>query len=92
MNDFLLTEDRSLRIENGDFVIGNSDSQAVELLLISKQGEWKQNPEAGCNIGAAINGVIDRFLERNVRVQLESDNFKIDKLAITETGIELIGE
>ncbi|MPS74017.1 MAG: hypothetical protein E2590_12860 [Chryseobacterium sp.] len=92
MQDILLTEERGLKFLNGDFYVGNSNSQSVELLLTSKQGEWKQHPEAGCNIGAAVNGVIDRFLERNVRVQLEADGFNIEQLKIDESGITLKGD
>ena len=88
MKDLLLDEEGDLKIVNGDFFIGDAAEQSVELLLISKPGEWKEFPQVGCDIQKARNGKIDRFLERNVRVQLESDGFEIDKLNITEKGIE----
>ncbi len=91
MKDFLLDENGDLKIVNGDFVIGDAEEQTVERILISKPGEWKEYPQVGCDIQKAFNGVIDRFLERNVRVQLESDGFEIEKLNITEGGIELKG-
>lgn len=91
MKDLLLDENGDLKIVNGDFVIGDASEQSVEQLLISKPGEWKEFPQVGCNIQKSRNGKIDRFLERNIRVQLESDGFKVGKLNVTEQGIELKG-
>lgn len=91
MKDIAL-KDFDIEFNNGDFDVGNAQNQSVEMLLISEQGEWKEYPEAGCGIASAKNGVIDRFLDRRIRVQLEADNFEIGKLEITEKGIELNGE
>lgn len=91
MKDFIL-ETYDLNISEGDFVIGESDSQTVELVLISKQGEWKQYPETGCDITKAQNGSINVLLDRNIRVQMEADGFNIEKLKIVEKGIEINGK
>lgn len=92
MKDFILDQNSDLAIINGDFVVSDSQEQSVELLLISKPGEWKEFPQVGCDIQNALNGTISRFLERNVRVQLEADGFTIEKLEITKKGIELKGD
>lgn len=92
MNDLLLTQDYDLEIKNGDFVIGDSQEQSVELLLMSNQGEFKLNPEAGCNILSAKNGTIGRLLDREIRVQLEADGFQLENLKITENGIDVSGK
>ncbi|GAA4156580.1 hypothetical protein GCM10022217_15730 [Chryseobacterium ginsenosidimutans] len=92
MEDLLLTEDYDLQIKNGDFVIGDSQEQSVELLLLAKPGEFKKNPEAGCDILSAKNGVIDRFLDREIRVQLDADGFQLENLSITEKGIDISGK
>lgn len=92
MKDILLDEQYDLIFTKGDITLEDSQNQSVELLLYSKQGEFKEYPEAGCNLGKANHGAIDRFLERNIRVQLEADNFKIETLNITEKGIDLKGE
>lgn len=91
MTDFTL-QDYDLETENGDFKISDSQSQNVELILYSKQGEWKQNPAVGCDILKAKNGVIDRFLDREIRVQLDADRFQLERLSITEKGMEINGE
>ena len=90
--DDLLLNDFDLEFENGDLVIGNSKDQSVQMLLLSAQGEWKEHPEAGADIRRAQNGVIDQFLERNIRVQLEADNFNLDKLTIDENGFQITGD
>ena len=92
MNDILLNNDFDLDFENGDLKIGNSKNQSIEMLLLSAQGEWKEHPEAGADIKRAKNGVIDQFLERNIRVQLEADNFNLDKLTISENGFQITGD
>ncbi|PIF44928.1 hypothetical protein CLU96_1927 [Chryseobacterium sp. 52] len=92
MKDLLLTEDYDLQIKNGDFVIGDSQEQSVELLLLSKQGEFKNNPEAGCDILSAKNGIIERFLDREIRVQLDADGFQLDNMSLTEKGIDISGK
>ena len=92
MMDDLLLNDFDLEFENGDLVIGNSKDQSVQMLLLSAQGEWKEHPEAGADIKRAKNGVIDQFLERNIRVQLEADNFNLDKLTISENGFQITGD
>lgn len=92
MTDLLLTQDYDLEIKNGDFVIGDSQEQSVELLLMSNQGEFKLNPEAGCNILSAKNGTIGRLLDREIRVQLEADGFQLENLKITENGIDVSGK
>ena len=82
MKDILIRDFQLQISENGDFEIGTAENQ----------GEWKEYPEAGCDIVAAKNGTIDRFLDRRVRVQLEADNFKIETLKITEKGLQLNGQ
>lgn len=91
MKDIVL-KDFDIEFNNGDFDIGDAQNQSIEMLLLSEQGEWKEHPEAGCGIASAKNGVIDRFLDRRIRVQLEADNFEIGKLEITEKGMQLNGE
>lgn len=92
MIDILLNSDFDLDFENGDLKISNSKNQAIEMLLLSAQGEWKEHPEAGADIKRAQNGVIDQFLERTIRVQLEADNFNLDKLIIFENGFQISGD
>ena len=69
MTDLLLDADFDLKITNGDFDIGESTDQNVELLFISTPGDLKEHLETGIAIARASNGNIDRFLDRTIRVQ-----------------------
>ena len=91
MRDLMLNVNHDLNIINGDFLIGESTNQNVELLFISTPGEWKEHIETGVAIARSDNGSIDRFLERTIRVQMEADGYKITKLSINEKGISIDG-
>ncbi len=87
MKDILLNQDSNLLIEQGDWQVGNSHHQHIELLLTSLPGQWKENPEAGVGLPLSQNGLVDGFLKRTIAVQLQADGFKLDHLQITEKGI-----
>jgi len=90
MRDIKLEND-DLKIIAGDFVIGDSTDQNVELIFRLTPGELKEHLETGVSIDRSINGSIDRFLDRTIRVQMESDGFNISTLEIKETGISIDG-
>lgn len=92
MKDILTTTDYDLEIIGGDFALGESTAQHLEMLLLSKQGEWKESPLTGCNIQQAKNGTITRSLDRHIRIQLEADGFTADTLQLTEKGINVKGK
>lgn len=92
MQDIKLTENYDLKIQNGDFVMGNASNQHIKLLLLSFQGEWKSSPLIGCNIKNAINGVIDRMLDRHIRIQLEADGFDLEEMNLSPKGIQIKGQ
>ncbi|SNA83426.1 conserved hypothetical protein [Flavobacterium psychrophilum] len=45
--DILLDTNFDLLIENGDFVIGDSDQQHVNCVFLAHQGEYKEFPKIG---------------------------------------------
>jgi len=90
MKDILIKDD-DLLIFKGDFYVDESDAQQVELILKSKQGEWKEAPQVGADISRAQNGAIDRSLYRDIRVQLEADGFSVKNLDINENGVSING-
>ncbi len=54
MKDILLGSNRDLLVVNGDFVIGDSDEQQQNMLLITKKGELKQNPDVGVGLSSFL--------------------------------------
>ncbi len=86
MNDILLDDDLDLAIENGDFVIGDSEEQHQELILIAFQGSFRASPLTGIGITRYYKasfsvGNIDK-LRQKIRLQMQYDGYKTVKTAI----------
>jgi len=83
--DFLL-KDGDLQIDNGDFVVGHSDQQHVEDLLIAHKGEYTQNPVLGIGISSYLRAPVDsrvrEKLERDIKLQIEADGANKVKVAV----------
>ena len=81
-----------LLFASGDFVIADSaQEQSLNLLFATRQGDWKRTPAVGIGYDDSYGGNIDRMMDRNIRVQLESDGFKLEKMTITEKGLTVNG-
>jgi hypothetical protein len=79
-SDFLLDAQNNLVIQNGDFVIGESDAQHIKLILFTVAGEWKQSPQVGLNMGVYVNApdkneLIWQRFRQNVQEQLRNDGY-----------------
>jgi hypothetical protein len=85
--DYLLDDDGDLKIVNGDFVIGDSDLQNINDILISEQGWWKEFPALGAGISKLLKGkVIPTLVESLIKAQLESDGFQVGRPSVTNAG------
>ncbi|MCH4824302.1 hypothetical protein ML462_14090 [Gramella lutea] len=72
--DILLDENNDLKITSGDFAIGESEMQEVEMILSTNQGEWKEHPVTGANLVTQIRTTNnDARLERMLRIQMKLD-------------------
>lgn len=89
MKDILLGSNRDLLVVDGDFVIGISDEQQQNMLLITKKGELKQNPDVGVGLtsflkdddtGSLISEVNRQFTKDGMIVR--AVRFLKDKLFI----------
>ena len=54
--DILLDDDNDLWIENGDFVIGDSEYQEIKSILQAVKNDYKMKPEIGVNLIEELNG------------------------------------
>jgi hypothetical protein len=80
-------EDNDLVIQNGDFVITDSDSQHVEDLIQAYTGHYKEFPLVGVGIDLYINsGGTQQELERSIRLQLESDGYSVNSIIVGNDG------
>jgi hypothetical protein len=79
--DILLDKDFDLLIENGDFVIGDSEAQEVGIILSISTGELKSDPLIGANLIQFIRGNASKdTIEKHVRAQLELDDKDYDEI------------
>ena len=87
--DIILNADRSFKVTNGDFTVGESDQQHIELILSTNPNDWKATPITGVAMIKNIGGNLTGFAKRNVQVQLEADGYVLQKINETENGIDV---
>lgn len=88
VKDILLDENYDLAISNGDFKVGSSDSQHIQLIVDSWIGSWKQFPLVGVGITNYKNSAGQEIaLKRNIAVQLEVDGFAKPDIKINPNNI-----
>lgn len=75
MNDVLL-KNNDLSIADGDFEVGQSDQQNIELIVESMPGEFKQFPMLGFGAVKYLKGDFDaNDFKRDLKIQFEYDNY-----------------
>lgn len=81
VKDILINED--IAFKGGDFIIGESDAQHIEHILTAKPGHFYQFPTLGVGVVDLIKGSIKRqALKQKIKVNLESDNYRINKVEV----------
>ena len=88
-NDILLDEEGDLLIQNGDFAIGDNEFFHIKTIVEAAKGWWKQYPYLGSNIIASINGEINQAKIQEIRLNLESDGFKVKKIKVEDGSINI---
>ena len=91
MKDILVNDDFEVQFANGDFAVGESSRQSVNLVVATSPGEWKLSPVTGVG-GSSLVGANDRFADRLLRLQLQADGFKLNYLKIGPGAIEIDGK
>ena len=85
----ILLEDNDLIIENGDFKIGESDQQSIELIIDSYLGHWKESPLCGVGVDLFLNSSGQQLaFKRAISVQLEADG--MINVNVTSNSSELL--
>ncbi len=82
MQDILLDENYDLSITpTGDFAVGFSDEQHIDLILESGKGDWRQNPQVGVNIRQLLaEDQTPTFLKHEIQKQLEVDGARVERI------------
>lgn len=85
VGDLILT-DFDLKIDNGDFVIGESTAQHQQCLLVAPKASFKQYPKVGVDAHHYLLDERPEDLMREIRLQLTQDGMKIEKMTRTNLG------
>jgi len=89
--DFITDSDGDITIQNGDILVGNSDSQHVEHIVIADKGHYRQHPLLGVGLLRYMNGNINPVaLEQEIQMNLESDNYIVNEIQIDPNDLAQI--
>jgi hypothetical protein len=88
--DILLDENGDLKIANGDFVIGDSNDQEIENLLVSAKGAFKEFPLVGGDIGKMLKSRSGQTAAlKEIKYQLKNDGFDDYNIKIDDQDINV---
>jgi hypothetical protein len=88
--DILFDEEGDLKIANGDFVIGDSNDQEIENLLVSAKGAFKEFPIVGGDIGKMLKSRSGQTAAlKEIKYQLTNDGFDDHNIKIDEQDINV---
>lgn len=73
-----------LLVEHGRVVIGETDSQIAEGVLVAMRGEWKEWPLIGGEVKKMLGGAADVMWRGQVKRMLEACGLEVQKVCITE--------
>ena len=89
VKDILINDD--IGFKNGDLLVGESDEQHVEHILLAKPGHFYQFPTLGVGVVNLIKSSKNpQALKQKIKVNLESDNFRVNKVEVGGEIDELI--
>ena len=81
MKDILLDNDNAIKIENGDFVVGESTWQDVGIILEMNQGELKSDPVLGASLVRKMKANASQLeINQTTRLHLARDNKNYSEL------------
>lgn len=84
--DYLLDSEFDLRIENGDFVVGESTAQHQQILLLENKGENRQFPRTNVGIVNYINDDNLGDMYQETIKQFKGDGMDVQRLEIYPDG------
>lgn len=86
--DIITDETGDLTLQNGDLLLGLSDSQHVEHIVLADKGHYRQNPLIGVGLARYLNGNINPVaLEQEIKTNLEADNYTVNRVEIDPNSV-----
>ena len=92
MNDIYYTTE--LVIENGDFVVQESENQHIEHILRANEGDYLQYPKSGAGVNIKIlNSSLNSIeLRKKIKRGLEDDGYKLTDFEVNQNGVFIAAE
>lgn len=78
--------DNDLLIQDGDFVVGESDIQHAQHIIEAEQGHYKQWPLIGVGARRMLGGTADAEMRRAVQLQLVGDGHVSPKVGLDSSS------
>jgi len=67
----------NLKIENGDFVLGETEQQNINFILVASKGNFYQTPQIGVNLISFLNSSSgNQRIFNKIETNLNFDNYK----------------
>lgn len=86
MKDFLKDQTGDIVIAGNDLVIGYSDQQHREDLIVTEKGAIKQYPDAGVGAYKFLEAEDPAGLLREINLQFSADGMQVKKVGISDNG------
>ena len=87
--DILLDEDFDLKIENGDFVIGEATAQHQQLLLLTNKGDWKESPTIAVSAESFLKDDDETAFLAEIKEQFEKDGMTVNEIQYANGKINI---
>lgn len=92
MQDLLIDDGFELKLSGGDLVIGNSDVQHKELLLVCTKGSFKENPAACVGLWGYLEAEDPAEMIAEVKTQFKGDGMEVKRVDIIDGKLLLEAE
>lgn len=89
MKGILVDDNGDMEITGGTVQIGDVREQCSRHLIAAWTGEYKHAPSLGGNVRRLIAGGHDPFWAGRMKEQLKQCHIDVDRLRVTDEGVEL---
>ena len=76
------SETGDLLVENGGLVVGDTEAQTVEAVLVANRGEFKESPLIGGETMQMLGGVVDVMWPGRVKKMLRACGVECERVKV----------
>lgn len=78
-----------LLVENGQLVIGDTEAQTVETVLVANRGEFKESPLIGGELTKQLSGGIDVMWPGEIKKMLKACGVSCERVKVENGEITI---